>query len=298
MDQQMINTIRVYVEFVRGLPGFKIYESKVSLESVIPDCWGTADALSMHAGKLIVVDLKTGGGVPVDAQDNTQLLCYALGAFIKFDPLYDFDEIELVIVQPPLESISIHSIGRQDLLDFANRLKDAYDRIVNQPETYVVSEKGCRWCPSKAQCPKQQAIAQKAMAEEFGNNLEYWLDNTDHLKSFIEAVEARAKDQLLSGKSINGWKVVEGRKAREWKDAAAAETYLKSLGYHELIYTEPQFKSVAQVEKALKKEAVDLSGHIQTKSGSPALAREDDKRQNLSKADSAALDFKSVVQHP
>lgn len=299
MDKDCIEIADTYVSFVRSLPGFKAYEVKVSLEEVIEDCYGTADNVAMLPGKLTVADLKTGAGNRVDAEENTQLMCYALGAFLKFDCIYDFEEITLVIVQPPLDNISTWKIDRARLLAFADELREAYRRIKEEP-TYVMSEKGCQWCRSQAQCPEKRKAADMAASVDFASfgtidvkaeEMAKYLKMVPILKGFIDAVENYAKETMLAGGELPGFKVVEGRRSRAWKDVQAVEKFLKEEGYAALMYSEPAMLSVAQMEKALKGKPVSLEEHIITKDGSPTIVPESDKRSALSKAANAAKDF-------
>ena len=65
-----------------------------------------------------VIDFKGGRGVRVDANRNSQLMLYALGALLEFDPLYDIHHVRMTIVQPRLNNLS--SYARHifyDLLD-------------------------------------------------------------------------------------------------------------------------------------------------------------------------------------
>jgi hypothetical protein len=291
---EFVQIIRTYVEFCRSLPGLKRYEVKVSLEEVIADCFGTADCVAMRDGHLTVADLKTGAGNRVEAENNTQLLCYALGAFLKFDALYDFETVTCVIVQPPLENISTWTVTREQILAFADELVAARKRIDTNRDVFVISEKGCKWCRGKSSCPAQRGLANEAAAIDFRDtkiDLTRYLEIIDHLRGFADAVENAAKETLLQGGSVPGWKVVEGRRTRAWKDEAEAETYLNGLGYSEMIYSQPKLLTVAQMEKALKKEAVDLDRLIESKTGNPTLAKESDKRSSLNKFDQAAKDF-------
>jgi hypothetical protein len=295
VDQEMSDIATTYVEFVRSLPGLKRYEVRVSVEEVIQGCYGTADVVAMRHKHLTVGDLKSGAGVRVDAERNTQLLIYALGAFLQFDPLYDFETITLVIVQPPLENISTWTIDRQQLLAFADELREADRRILEEPNTFTLSEKGCRWCKSKASCPEQRRLAAEAAAIDFKDpsiDLPRYLEMVDHLRSFADAVENAAKETILQGGAVSGWKVVEGRRTRSWKDEAAVETALLGQGVRD-IYTKPKLLSVAQLEKVMKKSgtALELEPFIEMKAGSPTLAKESDARKATNRALDAAKDF-------
>jgi hypothetical protein len=292
--QDMIEIVQVYVNYIQSLNGQKFYEEKVTLAEVINDCWGTADAIVIEGSLMRVIDLKTGGGIRVESEGNTQLLCYALGAYLKYSPAYDISTMALTIVQPPMGNIDTWTISVEELLAFAEALKLAYAAIQNEPNKFVASDKACKWCHAKAQCPEMERLANEAAVVDFNdlsiNTIENWLPKLKMLNLFIEAVEAKAKDTLLAGGSITGWKVVEGRKTRSWKDIAATELWLKQLGYDQ-IYTKPVLLSVAQMEAAFKGESLDLDEFVAIGYGQPTIAPDKDKRPSVDKNQSAKKDF-------
>lgn len=294
ITQDMVDIVQVYVNYIQSLNGHKFYEEKITLAEVINDCWGTADCIAIDGSLMRVIDLKTGGGEKVNAQGNTQLLCYGLGAYLKYSLIYDIDAIELTIVQPPMDSIDSWTITSAELMAFAEALRRAYAAIQNEPTKYVASEKACKWCPSKTNCPEIKRLANDAAAIDFKDitidTLEVWLPKLPLLNAFIAAVEAKAKDTLLTGGLIAGWKVVEGRKARSWKDEAKTESWLMEQGFDRM-YTIPTLLSVAQMEKALKGEDIDITDLIAISVGQPTIAQDKDKRDPIDKSLSAKKDF-------
>lgn len=299
ITEDMVEIVQVYVNYIQSLNGKKFYEEKVTLAEVINDCWGTADAIIIEGSLMRVIDLKTGGGVRVDAEGNTQLLCYALGAYLKYAPAYDIKTITLTIVQPPKGNIDSWTISLDELLVFAEDLKVAYASIQNEPNKFVVSDKGCEWCHAKTQCPEMKRLAGEAAIVDFANidmdTVETWLPKLKMLSSFVEAIEAKAKDTMLAGGVIPGWKVVEGRKTRSWTDPFKTESWLKRLGYDQ-IYTKPVLLSVAQMETALKGESLDMSDLVTIGFGQPTIAPEKDKRSSVDKSQSAKKDFEKNLK--
>ena len=95
---------------------------------------------------------------------------------------------------------------------------------------------------------------------------------------------------MLAGGSIEGWKVVEGRKTRSWTDPIQTELWLKQQGYDQ-IYTKPVLLSVAQMEAALKGESLDMDELVTIGYGQPTIAPEKDKRPSVDKNQSAKKDF-------
>lgn len=298
IDEDMAECAAVYVNYVREIVGMKLYEKRVSLEHIIPDCFGTVDCVAMRPGHLIVADLKTGAGVPVSAEDNKQLQIYALGALKEFDWIYEFEKVTLVIVQPPLQSISTWTITVDELNEFAEELKAAYAAISNEPNKYVLSEKGCRWCKAKPVCPEQKRIAQEAAAKDFSSmmaqDVAESLELVPLLKQFIAAVEGFAKDSIITGNAIPGWKVVEGRRSRAWKDENQVIKFFTSKGLDHQIFTEPELLSVAQLEKKMKAVDVEFGDLIEVRTGQPTLAKDSDKREAIENGNRAAKDFANV----
>ena len=296
ITHEMAELVQVYVNYIQALNGQKFYEEKVTIAEVINDCWGTADAIVIDGSLMRVIDLKTGSGVRVEAEGNTQLLCYALGAYLKYSLVYDIDSIMMTIVQPPMNSIDSWTVELKELLAFAEELKRSYAAIQNEPNKFVASEKACKWCRAKAKCPEMNRLANEAAAIDFKTKpvgmdlIEEWLPKLSVLSAFVEAVEAKAKDILLTGGLIPGWKVVEGRKTRSWQDIPKTELWLKKQGYDQ-IYTKSVLLSVAQMEIALKAESLDMTALIKVDVGQPTIAPEKDKRSSVDKTQSAKKDF-------
>ena len=60
-------------------------------------------------------------GVGVSAKDNPQLRLYGLGAYLEHSMLYDIRRIQMTIIQPRLENISVEELTAEELLDWAER---------------------------------------------------------------------------------------------------------------------------------------------------------------------------------
>ena len=104
VDGEMARGVQLYLDVVREDRNYmktnKIHiETKVDLTKVHPGLFGTNDAALCNKTKLNIYDFKYGRGV-VQAEDNVQLLYYALGTLLDIDPQKKVEEIEMVIVQP------------------------------------------------------------------------------------------------------------------------------------------------------------------------------------------------------
>jgi hypothetical protein len=114
------------------------------------------------------------------------------------------------------------------------------------------------------------------------------------ITAWLKAVKDRALTQMLNGEQIPGYKVVEGRGSRDWRDVKAVESALLRAGFEpEQYMAEPKLLSPAQMEKSLgKKRAQELVGEfINTEPGNPVIAPATDKREPYNRLDVARRDF-------
>ena len=68
---------------------FLAIEQRLDFSHIVPDGFGTGDALIVGDGTMTVIDLKYGKGVEVSAEGNPQMRLYALGALAQFGMIYN-----------------------------------------------------------------------------------------------------------------------------------------------------------------------------------------------------------------
>lgn len=110
LDAEELDVVQTYVDWVQlEARGHQLMvEQRVDYSDVIgvPDSFGTADAIILAGDVIKVIDLKTGRGVKVDAEENEQLMLYALGALEVFGMVGNFKRAKLTIVQPRIGHLS------------------------------------------------------------------------------------------------------------------------------------------------------------------------------------------------
>ena len=94
-------------------------EHRLDYSEYVPEGFGTGDLVIVADGVIEVIDFKGGRGVRVDAHRNSQLMLYALGALLEFDPLYDIHHVRMTIVQPRLNNLSSYEMEADELLRWA-----------------------------------------------------------------------------------------------------------------------------------------------------------------------------------
>ena len=100
---------------------------------------------------------------------------------------------------------------------------------------------------------------------------------------WLSSVKAHAMAEALAGKTVKGWKLVEGRSARVITDEEEAVKRLSELGFEPDSLKNHKLKGLGDLEKMVgeKTLALTLDGIIVKPKGAPTLAPESDKREAI-----------------
>lgn len=327
VDQEMIDGAEVYktavASRVKGLESVAEVKSEVSLDMswIYPGFGGTTDCvITVPFEKLIVIDYKYGAGVEVEPEWNDQLISYALGALgPKNEP--GVQEVEVVVVQPrryhPDGPVRSWSISVEGLYKKADEYIEAFQRAEAATPELQVTEKGCRWCPAKRDCPEIRAEAFRAAKVEMDprnipvkgatlpsvanltpSEIGRILELHKPFTQWIDQVKDKGLEMLRAGEEVPGVKLVKSKTIRSWASAEEAEQKLS--GYCDM-YAEPKLLTPAQAEKAIKekgykaKEAGEIVSQYTTQEVSTTFASNSDKRPAYNLLEDARDAFKSVA---
>lgn len=278
-----------------------LVEQRVDFSKWVPDAYGTADLVIVSDDVLSITDLKYGVGVPVDAENNSQMMCYALGALELFDSIYDIGKISMTIFQPRRENISVYEISKAELLEWADtKLAPAAD-LASKGEGEFRAGEHCRFCKVKATCRKRAEYNLELAQYDFkmpdvleDAEIEMVLSKVDDLVSWTSDIKEYALMQAVNGKQWNDWKVVEGRSNRKYTDEVLVADTVKNAGFDPY---EHKILGITAMTKLLGKNKFEdlLGGFIEKPKGKPTLVPMSDKRPALSKAADAADDFKEEI---
>ncbi|MBS5285305.1 MAG: DUF2800 domain-containing protein, partial [Clostridiales bacterium] len=307
-QEEMMRHTDTYLYYIRDValsfpsaPELAV-EKRLDLSAYIPGGFGTADCILIRGEDLWVVDFKYGRGVPVPAEENPQLMLYALGAYELYRILYPIKTIHLAIVQPRLDSISEWSCGIDVLLSFGGEVKEKATLAIRGEGEYCPGESQCRFCRAKARCrARADYNVQMAFSQDKGklppliSDVEagkYLLMGED-LEKWLKDLKTWALLECLAGKNVPGWKAVEGRGSREWTDMEAAFGKLAQGGIKEEILYEKKPLTLAQVEKLIGKKDFQetVGGFVVKKPGKPTLVKESDRREAITNLVTAAEVF-------
>lgn len=278
-----------------------LVEQRVDFSKWVPGGFGTADAIIVSDDVLSITDLKYGVGVPVDAEKNSQMMCYALGALGLFDGIYDIGKISMTIFQPRRENISVYEISKAELLEWADtKLAPAAD-LASKGEGEFRAGEHCRFCKVKATCRKRAEYNLELAQYDFkmpdileDAEIEMVLSKVDDLVSWASDIKEYALMQAVNGKQWNDWKVVEGRSNRKYTDEVLVADTVKNAGFDPY---EHKILGITAMTKLLGKNKFEdlLGSFIEKPKGKPTLVPMSDKRPALSKAADAADDFKEEI---
>lgn len=263
-----------------------LIEQKVDFSEFIPDGYGTADCVIVADGVLHIIDFKYGLGVLVDAEWNTQLMCYSIGALNIFDTLYDIKEVTMHIFQPRRENVQSWTIPIEELKEWAeNELKLKAQMALNGEGEYQPGS-WCQFCRAAVKCRARAEEKLKLAKEEFklppvltDAEIEEVLAVLPDLTKWAEDIYAYASDAAINhGKEWSGFKVVESVTKRRYKDEAAVAQAAKDNGFTD-IYRQSLI-SMTEMKKLMGKERFErvMADLIIKPPGKPTLAPMSDKR--------------------
>ena len=122
--------------------------------------------LSDGRGAIHVIDFKGGRGVFVEADHNTQMMLYAVGALAAYGYIWDIEVIRMTIVQPRLDNISTFECSRAELEDWAESIKPIA-KMAYEGKGEQKAGEWCRFCRAKPMCKACRDEALALCREEF-----------------------------------------------------------------------------------------------------------------------------------
>ena len=163
-DQEMADCTDAYCAFVMEqlaearkhcADPIVLVEQRLDFSRWVPEGFGTGDACIVADDVLHVIDLKYGVGIMVDATQNPQTMCYALGLLEAFDGIYDVSTVRMTIFQPRRENISTFEMSKADLLAWAENVLAPTAKLAFNGEGEFKAGEHCQFCTAKATCRKR-----------------------------------------------------------------------------------------------------------------------------------------------
>ncbi len=266
-----------------------LIEQRLDFSNYVPEGFGTGDCVIVADDVVHVIDFKYGQGVLVEAENNPQMMLYALGALNLFDAIYDISAVKMTIYQPRRENISTFEISKTSLIDWAkNTLKPKAELAFKGDGEFKPGE-WCRFCRASVDCRARAEENLKVAKFEFkkpplltDEEIAEILLHVNDLTKWANEIFAYATNAAVQqGKQWAGFKVVEGRSNRKYADEEAVAEAAKKAGYED-IYKQ-SLLTITNMEKLMgKKKFNELLGDFITKpKGKPTLVPVSDKRPEI-----------------
>jgi len=280
-----------------------LIEQRLDFSCYVPQGFGTGDCIIIADKKLHIIDFKYGMGVLVDAVDNPQMKLYALGALEIYDSLYDIEEVSMTIFQPRRENVSTWTIRVEDLKDWAEKeLKPKAKKAYDGEGEYLPGE-WCTFCRAAVKCRARAEEKLKLAQSEFklpplltDSEIEEVLSKLSDLTKWANEIIAYATDAAVNhGKEWHGFKVVEGRSVRKYKDEDAVAEVAKANGYKDIF--RQSLITLTEMERLMGKSKFEkiLGDLIYKPPGKPTLVPLSDKRPAMN-VSNAKNEFNEITE--
>jgi hypothetical protein len=273
-----------------------LLEQRLDFSRWVPQGFGTGDVVVIVPGRVVVMDYKHGAGVYVSGENNEQIRLYALGAYDRYHILYDFEEVEVWILQPRKDNTSGESLRVDDLtglLTWADELVRPRATIAwaavegDRTNASFAPGEHCAstFCRARFQCAARARYMLEAADKSYAlkepdtltiEQLEEVVERADLAVKWLSDVKSYLLKQAEAGRvQLQRFELVEGRSNRTISDTKEAAAVLMKNGFSATdIYKDPELKGLTMLEKLVgAKKLTELLGNILHKpAGKPTLA--------------------------
>jgi len=323
VTDEMADAVKVYVEFVNSVyarldHSELLIEEPFHLSKYHPDLYGTNDAsVVQFFGEVHIFDYKHGAGMLVEADENKQLMYYALGAMERIG--WWSENVYMHIVQPRCEqgsSVSSYKLKATELSDWLHDVLVPAAKATEEPDAPLNVGPWCKkFCPAAGVCPALAAHVEKSsgadvIKKEDGTKVVHLpepqtltmdqlglaLDSADLFNLWYRKLHVYANEMAKRGQVPDGYKTVQRKTHRRFKDEEqVADRLLPLLGEDELY--KKSLLSPNQLEQKIKKRKldIDISDLWEKPEGDITLAKTDDPRKAVAPKRMEHV-FKSVIE--
>lgn len=290
IDEEMFGYVEQAVNRSGPTPGHQLIEVRVDFSHLtpIPNQGGTLDFAAMTPGHAFVDDHKYGSSPEniVHAEENTQLMLYAIGLMHAWDWEYKFKKFTLRINQPILNHFDEWTCTRSHLLDFAEYVADRAREAWQPDAPRTPGLKQCRFCKVRATCVANASFQHELLEGVFHDET---VQTAEQMRSFVtrlddpelaikaavpnvmttsqlaklmkfkpvadkfwQAVSTELYKRASRREVIPDMKLVNGRSNRDWKSKGEAEMILSEAGLRPDQIHPIEMISPAQAEELLK----------------------------------------------
>lgn len=320
-DPEMERYTDEYVDYIQRIAYSYPVSPKIVLEKevhyghVARDGYGFSDCVILSGTDCHVVDFKYGKGITVSAEENPQMMLYAIGAIAEYGIAYPVEQVILHIVQPRTKNFSRWELPAGKLQEWAEQTVKPAAELAWEGKGAFKQGPWCDdcFCPAAGTCrarmEENMEALQKHLDPVTGKLMDEALLSNEEIGAilpllelaapWIKKVQKAALDKLLKEEKIPGWKLVEGRSNRNLPEPDKAYEALVAAGYKKAMFYEKKPIALTEAEKVITKDDYNtiLAPFVVKPKGSPALAPEKDKRPAYQKDTTPQEDFGGENQY-
>ena len=269
----------------------------------MPDGFGTGDCIIISDDTLHIIDFKYGLGILVESEENPQMMLYALGALEIYDALYDIKTVSMTIFQPRRENISTWTIPIEQLKSWAEEELKPKAQMAHNGEGEYIPGEWCTFCRAATKCRARAEEKLKLARHEFklpplltDAEIEEVLEILPDLTKWANEITAYATEAAVNhGKEWRGFKVVEGRSVRKYRDEVKVAETAKEHGYTD-IYRQSLIP-MTEMQKLMGKSTFEeiLGDLIYKPPGKLTLVPNTDKRPAVN-VSNAKNEFNEIME--
>ena len=266
-----------------------LIEQRLDFSCWVPEGFGTGDCLIVADKLLHIIDFKYGQGVLVEAEENPQMMLYALGALRLFDSLYNITEVSMSIYQPRRENVSTWTISVDELNAWAENVLKPRAELAHKGEGEYRPGPWCQFCKAAVKCRARAEEKLQLARFEFApppllsdEEIEEILGKLDDLTKWANEIQAYAQDAAVNhGKVWRGFKLVATRTNRRYTDEETVIQAAKDAGYTDIF--KKSLIPITEMEKLMSKKEFNriLGSLVEKPQGRPTLVPNTDKRPAL-----------------
>ena len=231
------------------------------------------------------------------------MMLYALGALEIYDALYDIKEVAMTIFQPRRENVSTWTIPIEELKAWAEEELKPKARMAYDGEGEYLPGEWCTFCKAAVKCRARAEEKMKLARLEFkmpplltDAEIEEVLNVLPDLTKWANEITAYASEAAIHhGKEWNGFKVVEGRSNRKYRDELLVAEAAREHGYTD-IYRQTLIP-MTEMQKLMGKSTFEeiLGDLIYKPPGKPTLVPNTDKRPAMN-VTNAENEFDKIME--
>jgi alkylated DNA nucleotide flippase Atl1 len=293
--------IALLEEYLAEEEGAQLY-LEVVVQTGIPGCWGTGDAIIVYSDRVRVIDIKYGAGIKVSAIENPQARLYGVGALetLVKDPL-TIREITNTIWQPRMNNLSEETLTRAELVKWRDDTLLVAELALGEDAPFGPSESACRFCPIAGECAPR---ARFMLAQDFGDpdildgeEMAEAYSRTSALKKWIADIEdAALKRAYEEAGSVPGFKVIRSGGRRQIVSEKRAIDALIDEGYALDDVSNVKIATFGQLDKLVGADELQrvLGDMLVMSEGRLSLAKDSDPRPDADAVHDAQRDFASI----